>query len=299
MSPTMTTRDDFEDVETLKEYLAGQLKKGRLALVLGSGISQPVGLPGWEKLIGTLFEMKGEKLPSGSSKLEQLAEYFRHEFYKDDYEGYVQAIHGALYKDVEMGFGSLMEKSRTLSAIGSLVMASRRGSASNIITFNFDNLLETFLNYHGFVAEPVFDIPHWATYSDVTVYHPHGMISFLDGVFSKNVVFDQESYSEVIGKESDPWHQLAVTLMRSQTCLFIGLSGADGHLDSLLKSVQKVHAVSLERTRYWGIAFSVDDSRVNSTQWERRGIFFKKIDDYEVALPEFLFAICQSASRIR
>jgi hypothetical protein len=295
-SVVMPTRDDFSDEPTLIRYMASQLVRGRLALVLGAGISMPFGLPSWEILIERLFE--GKEKPDGDFSLQVLAEYYRRTFHDDDYEGYINAIHRALYKDCEVSLNA-MRTNPTLSAVGALVMASRRGNVSNVITFNFDDLLETFLSYHGCVTKSLFDYPHWAEYSDVTVYHPHGMIPYdKEKGYSKSIIFDQLSYSEVIGKENKPWYQLIATIMRSHTSLFIGLSGTDGNLDSMLASVHNEHAALLDRTPYWGLTFSTEDSVVRAGQWEQRGIYYKGTANYEEKLSKFIFSVCQEAVNI-
>ena len=191
-----------------------------------------------------------------------------------------------------------MRKNMTLAAIASLVMASHRGSASEVVTFNFDNLLEIYLAYHGFVTASVFHEQNWAGYADVSVYHPHGMIPFsLEHDHSETVVFDQESYMAVVGKEGNLWRQLVLTLMRRRTCLFIGLSGKDINLDSILSDTRSVHASHSDNSAFWGVTFSTTDDPVMSGQWESRGVFYKVIKDYEKSLPEFLFGVCQDAAR--
>lgn len=298
-STTPMVRDDFEDDSSLCSYLARQLVRGRLAIVLGAGISVPFGLPGWQRLIERMFEEKGTSVPTGNYSLESLAEHFRRQYYPSDAPGFIGAIHRSLYRGVSSDF-SLLRANATLASVGALVMGSRRGSASEVITFNFDNLLEVYLRYYGFVTTSAFCERHWAGYADVTVYHPHGMIPVeSDAQRSSDVVFDQHSYSAVVGKEGNLWRQLALTIMRRRTCLFIGLSGRDINLDSMLASTKDEHASGAENTAYWGVTFTTDTDAVTAGQWEARGVFTKVVGDYDRALPEFLFRICQDAASIR
>src|SRR3989339_1412306 len=296
----MITKDDFSDDRILIPYIAKQLAKGRLSLILGAGVSVPFGLPKWEDLIKKLYKAKKTSRPKVIS-FESLAEYFRSEFYKNDYDGYIKAIHKDLYEGADTSFHAL-RLNRTLAAIGSLVMASRRGSVSEVITFNFDNLLELYLSYHGFVTKSssLNDYLDWVDYSDVTVYHLHGMIPFdiINQGYSKKIIFDQKSFSEIIGQENNPWRQLVLTLMRRHICLFIGLSGDDMNLDSILCSVHKSHTICVNKTPYWEITFSTDGDPVKAGQWEDRGVFYKNISNYEHDLPEFLFSVCQEAAKI-
>lgn len=296
----MNFRDQWDNRNTLLNYLADQLAWGRLAIILGAGTSISLGLPNWPTLVKRLFEKASEPVPD-ESNLELLAEHFRRTFFGNDHEGYVSAIHDALYKGVDVSFEALM-KGSTLAAIGSLVMASHRGSAAEVVTFNFDNLLELFLAYHGFVTYAVTEGHQWATRSDVTVHHPHGFIPHdLSAGFSDQIIFDQISYDKVIGDAKHPWRQRILTLMRTHTCLFIGLSGRDGNLGNLLHECNNLHASSSEHSAFWGLTFTTSDNVVLKGFWEERGVFSHRLSDYGTELPAFLFEICQisAANKMR
>ena len=295
----MALHDDFDDRQQLVEYLARQLLFGRLAVVLGAGISRPFGLPDWNELVEGLFATRSESPPNGSP--ERQAEYYRLKYCSSDPKQLVDAIHDVLYSKVSADFASL-RKNGTLAAIGSLVMASHRGSASEVLTFNFDNLLELYLAYHGFVTAPVFRESHWTQTADVTIYHPHGFIPFdadEEGSNGNEVVLDQSSYSAVVGKAENPWRQTALTILRRRTCLFIGLSGKDDNLDSMMMESREQHASRDENTLYWGITFSTSDDDCARRIWQERGVYYCKIEDYENDLPGFLFSICQNAATLR
>lgn len=295
----MAMHDDFVDRQQLVDYLAAQLVRGRLSLVLGAGISKPFGLPDWQELLNGLFSEQGTRPPSDTP--ERQAEYFRLHYYKGDPTGFIDAIRRVLYAKVKTDFATLRANG-TLAAISSLVMASSRGSVSDVITFNFDNLLEIFLGYHGFVTSSIFRSLHWSESADVTVYHPHGLVPFDPkqvGSRQDELILDQSSYSGVVGKAENPWRQTALTVLRRRTCLFIGLSGADNNLDSMLKECRDQHASRAENTAYWGVTFSTADNAVASSIWQDRGVFYNKITDYVQDLPDFLFAICQKAASVR
>jgi len=295
----MTMHDEFADRQELVEYLAYQLVLGRLAIILGAGVSKPCGLPEWDSLIQRLFSMHRATPPDESPQRQ--AEYFRLTYFAGDPQGFVDAIHQVLYANVVTDFATLRENG-TLAAIASLVMASHRGNASEVITFNFDNLLEMFLGYHGFVTTSVFREAHWKQSADVTIYHPHGLIPFdptQDRSKGDDIVFDQSSYSAIVGKADNPWRQTALTILRRRTCLFIGLSGRDDNLDSMLNECRDQHACRDNNTAYWGVTFSTASDDVARKIWQARGVYYSKIADYEQDLPTFLFAICQHAASIR
>jgi len=291
----MATIDDWQQEPTLLRFLSKQLANGSLTLVLGAGVSDHFGLPSWRTLIKNLFAAKRSPVPRKDPKRQ--AEDFRNRYYESDVPGFLKAVKVALYRGVKVDFDS-MRSHNTLAAIASLVMASNRGSASRVITFNFDDLLEIYLEYHGFVTLSVGERMHWSRAVDVTVLHPHGLLPYkgprLD---SADIVFDQFSYTKVIGTPGSAWRQLLLSTMRTHTCLFIGLSGDDDNLDSLLEKCMNQHASRLDNSLFWGVAFSTSDK--NEKFWKRRRVFLKKVDDYDRALAQFLFQICQGAAALR
>lgn len=291
----MTSVDDYADTPTLTKHLAEQLTKQRLALILGAGISKPFGLPDWNGLIWNLYDAQSEPLPSSGEPTQQV-EDFRLKFFKNNHKGFIDSVSEAVYKGVDVGFKELREN-LTLASIASLVMASKRGSTSQIVTFNYDNLLEIYLAYHGFVAHSVSEEIHWFRDADVNIYHPHGFLPYGGGKAepSSKLILDRESYDEILGKDL-PWRQLLLTLMRTHTCLFIGLSGEDVALSQLLTDVKKIHAIVGTPELFWGVSFTTSPDL--KPRWESRNVFCKVLKGYD-ELPDLLFKICQTAAGLR
>lgn len=293
--PLMTRRDQFEYPKSLTDYLARQLLRGRLTLVLGAGVSTDFGLPDWAELLKRLYAARKEPLPSGYD-LKWLAGDFRSKFYDADTPGFLKAVRSALYSSTNMDFDK-MRQHPTLGAIGALVMASQRGSASEVITFNWDSILELYLRYHGFVTSSIFHERHWPSRADVTILHPHGYLPYDAKESSSNdIVFDQLSFLDVINVESHPWRHRLMSILRTHTCLFIGISGKDDNLDSMLRTCKKEHASLDENTLFWGITFTTEKEDFIQKRWEKRGIFCWVISDYK-EVPQILFRICQTAAR--
>ncbi|MFC2132277.1 SIR2 family protein [Bacteroidota bacterium] len=294
----MTDIKDWKNDKLLFKYLSDNLIRGRISLVIGSGVSKYFGLPTWQELIDKLYALK-KQTPNTYISKEMQVEYFRESLCEND-QDYFLAIQDGLYSKAELDFESLKNLS-TLSAIGSLVMASKRGSASNVISFNFDNILELFLKYSGFVTNSRYQTNHWADNSDVDIYHPHGFIPAPPiKQFSDDIVFDLISYSKTIGDESNPWRQHVISIMRTHFCIFIGLSGDDNNLDSLLTRCHETHIAKEEGVLFWGLVFKKNVSKEDKIHWNNRGIFIKEIKlDYEEQIPKELFRICQGAANNR
>jgi hypothetical protein len=290
----MTNYDDWEDLPTLIQYLAVQLASSRLALTLGAGISKPLGLPDWEELIERLYRSKAAPRPS-SGDLTQQAEDFRTKFFPTDFDGFKTAVKTALYDGFAIDFKTLRQNDN-LAAIASLVMSSQRGSASKVVSFNYDNLVEIYLAYHGFVARPVSDEIHWSNSPDVTIYHPHGFLPYgAREPLSEQLILDRESYDQILGKPHLPWYQLSLTIMRTHTCVFIGLSGDDNALTGLLTDIKNVHAIAnSKRELFWGVLFTTNPDL--KPRWEKRNVFCKVLKNYN-ELPDILFKVCQYAAQ--
>lgn len=296
----------------LINHLATELNKGRLCLILGAGISTDFGLPSWPKLIANLYEGKNEVLPDIDNL--DAAEYYKNR-YKDTY---ISDVHKALFKNVNIEFKNLLAHS-TLSAIGALVMSSKRGNSSKVISFNFDNILELYLNYFGFVSDSKYEELHWSTEADVEIYHPHGFLSFDGMSMSEKIVFDKKSYAEIIGKRDNPWNIHLNSVMMTHTCIFLGLSGDDINLDSIIQSSSCSHIAIKEDYPYWGVslvgglsdelnALSDEEKKINKDvikfksnclKWKERKIYPHIIKNDYSNLADFLLEISQNASKIR
>ena len=89
-----------------------------------------------------------------------------------------------------------------------------------------------------------------------------------------------------------------MTIFRRRTCLFVGLSGDDSNLDSMLVEAQESHASKLENTCYWGVKFSAADDAVERQLWQDRGVYYQLVKDYKDDMPSFIFEICQHAAEM-
>jgi hypothetical protein len=88
-------------------------------------------------------------------------------------------------------------------------------------------------------------------------------------------------------------------MLRSHTTIYIGLSGADLHLQYLLADVNKSHAIHDDRFAYHGIRFSTKPAGDDVTVvLEGYGVSTWPLADHD-QLPDFLFEICQAARRDR
>jgi hypothetical protein len=288
----MSRRDEFDTWSTLRGYLARQLVSGRLAVVLGAGVSSHFGLPTWEALITSLYSGRGGVPPDKPATFQ--AEDFRNKYHSRDQDSFLADVKETLYKGIDISFSRMMSH-HTFSGILSILMASGPGTRTEVVSFNWDNLLEKYLALHGRVVASVFEEIHWAQSADVAIFHPHGYLPYGEITRSEKVIFDQLSYDEIMGSETI-WRQVLLSLFRTRTCVLVGLSGEDQHLSALLYRVKKEHASFVNRTLFWAVAFTTSESSRGS--WESRGVYPIVLTDYK-ELPLKLFDITEAAVGIR
>jgi len=287
--------DQWLDETSLVEHLAEQLILGRLGLFLGAGVSVDFDLPDWETLVRRVSDAVGEsELPEKFDPIDTAGAIKAKKFSTE--ADFNEAVKSALYLERDLDFRGI-SNNRLLRAIGSLVMASQRGSAAKVFTLNFDDLLELYLEFHGFTTAVIHNGRHWARNEDVIVYHPHGFLPLGHERSSESIVLGTTEFHEVM--TSDEWRPVIQTALRQHTFLYLGLSGDDLHLRSHWIEVGKHHAIAADRVCYHGVRFTTgsrDDN--NGTLAERWGVHTHLLDDYE-SLPDFLFKICQKARELR
>lgn len=277
-----------------RDILAEQLVRGRLLLALGAGVSDDFGLPKWADLISRTAAMAKCTLPSGQS-IEDSAETILARGYGGDELKFASGVRAALYEKCDSSIDNLT-KNRLLAAIGALTMASAKGKVTKIVSFNFDDLVEKFLAYHGFVENSIGAMPAWATIADVHVYRPHGILPSDSRIpVPHPIVFAQIQYDRQTGKGL--WHHALVDAFSSHTCLFIGLSGKDNNLKRILTEVNDSHVGKQAGDPYWGVRLTADATGLMRDMWETRGVKQHLLASYS-DFPRWLFEICQRAATL-
>ena len=229
----MASPDSWANTNLVLDYCAKHLVAGRLTIVLGAGASLGFGLPDWDELMSRAFKIAGKDIPDGLS-VENQAEYLQNTILSGDFPEFTRVIRESLYQKGIIG-AEEMSSMPLLNAIGALVMASTRGTVDRVITFNFDDLLEVYLSYYGYSVVSIADLPSWANNSDVSVLHLHGLLpSDSTKPTSKELILTQESFDKRVGRTEQLWTRKVTEIFEENFCLFIGLSGKDNNLTSLL-----------------------------------------------------------------
>lgn len=287
------TEEAFQNPDTLKRLLAQQLCSGRLVLVLGAGVSMGFGLPNWDTLTSRIAKHTGIEVAPGLSN-EDIAEVVLRTYFKEDEIAFAECVRSVLYENYDTSLQALRKKD-LLTSLGALTMASMRGSVTQVVSFNFDDLLEVYLMYLGFDIETIPQVPCWSSRADVRVFHPHGFLpSDKRTLIRSPIVFAKTHYDKVVDKSDWVWRGPLLEIFSSSTCLFVGLSGNDDNLSSILTQVKNEHVSKGRGDKYWGIRFArMDDPQ--AVMWEGRGVFPQPVNEYD-DIPAWLFEVCQIAA---
>ena len=295
MSNRLPLQTYASDANLCIEELALRLRSGSLALMLGAGASHGFGLPQWWELVRDCAQAVGlpdvvdentpvDALMTTAGKVE------REVGGKPEFR---EVVRECLYRNSKGDWDFLGEA--LLIAIGAMMMASRRGSVTEIITFNFDDILERYLRLHGFVGQVVTALPELRSNADVTVYHPHGYLPSDPalGEDGEELIFSRNSFDERLGDRLNVWTETMRDLLMRKVVVFIGLSVQVDLLTGALANLKNLIAPSRGLTGVWllgpGTPADVDAELI-----EKNVVPFR-FDTYEEYAP-FLLGVCQRAA---
>lgn len=278
--------------DRLLNTLAHRLLRKRLSLCVGAGASIAFNLPNWTKLVDNLYTISGQPPSTSTSDIERSEEVFAAK-YNGDRVRFARDVQCALYQGY-VHDPVAVDSNPLLSAIGALVMSSARGRVSQVITLNYDNILENHLERRGFTVSSVAKLPSWDSDSDVEILHPHGLLDVNQTVAPKaGIVLTALDYDAIVGNVADLWRQRITNILRSTTCIFVGLSGSDQNLMNQLYDVNQRHAVTGNEP-FWAVRLGRDEGKA----WRTRGVYSARLESY-ADIPKFILEICRRAAVMR
>ena len=236
----------FEDDKQWRQRRAELLNKakhifsfGRISLFLGAGVSQDAGLSGWDTLLNEMVdqlhslkeisinESAAIEYDAGKSFLLK-ARYLKHLCNERDIS-LVDLLRTALYR----------RKVKYSPLINALVNAIQTGNVSEVITYNYDDLLERALEKGDF-SYSTLDMQSRPTPGYMPIFHVHGFVPREKDVsFDNNVVLAEDEYHSLYN-DAFHWANLEqLHALARTTCFFIGLSMMDPNLRRLMDVVNE------------------------------------------------------------
>jgi len=300
-------QDWTQEREEIVKSAQDSVKQGNSALILGAGVSISANMPSWEKLLrdlmGEVKQLKGQTLDAfqelDSQVLEEcgkssliMGRYLQTAVrLNDDKVSFTELIQKYLYSD--------QNSSELLTILSHIVQQKK---VNEVITYNFDDLLEQNLNKlnlkDGVHYTSIAKDAEIEGHNKLPIYHVHGIIPKSGPV--DTVVFSEEEYHS---RYSDAYHWSNVEQLHAFSrmhCFFVGLSMNDPNLRRLLDTAQRMnksngdcHFAFLRRTKLDKYCISDIDKRCKYVHVSESLIDKKKqkeIYDLNYTIIEKIFA---------
>ena len=289
---------DNDELRTIE--LSKLLYDGKLALALGAGVSDFLGFPLWWELVHRIYiEHYGESSINKDTTTKELTEAVD-EIERDinNFENFNDLVKNTLYKNVDYLNDRNVIQNELLISLGALMMGSRRGSVNNVITYNFDDVLEWYLRLHGFNVKVIYDPRTLTTNSDATIYHPNGFLPLQDNKSaSGKLIFSETSFiyrERQVTVDDKLWQNILDRLFIEKIFIFIGLSGRD---PTIYPRLLDIYENQLNKKRPVGFWFYIREDGMDIKEIKKNlkygivPIVVKNKDD----IPRDLLNVCKNA----
>ena len=230
---------------------------------------------------------------------------------EQDEEVFKSIVLKNLYKNRSFDFE--MIRKPLLIAISSLIKSGRTiGGISEIITLNFDSLLEWYLQITGVVVTTTFEQNQIIKSSEVEVIHPHGYLPHPNhqNVVSDYLVFSESEFDYFVMNEKNYFRSRMINFFSSKIFLSVGV-GPGSLIDYTQKKFLNYVSKNYEgKERRYPFGFSIIPidsynkfmSKQNKTKDQLDEEFMKKgivpVIMEKENIPQFLFAIAQKVAGV-
>lgn len=208
--------------------------EGHNTFFFGAGLGPGVKMPTWNELLDDLLNKAQKSSHSAIGSVDYsdidnscnhsaliIGRYIESGF--SDMKEFTEQMKASLYKNNPKPTSELYK---------AIVKAIKTQKVDQVITFNYDDLVETALIGENIPVHSIFDRSHYSG-SDFPVYHVHGMIPQTREIESTPVLSEKEYHT--LYKESFHWSNVVqLQALSNTTCFFVGLSMNDPNLRRLL-----------------------------------------------------------------
>lgn len=230
--------------ETNKLLLRQTVKERKLSLALGAGVSIDFGALKWADLIATFYdEIKKENeidnIEAVQNKIGGTA-IINGQFTEDNLKDFMGSLYDGIYESYTPPINCYANS--TISHLIPLINKLHASRRFNIITYNYDDYLEQFLD--------TYFIPYNILYNEsgkvdekLNVYHPHGFLPYSAAkntfpTYQKHIVFSEGEYHNLYNNPYAWASILQYFLYREGVYLFVGCSLSDPNLRRILSSTK-------------------------------------------------------------
>lgn len=255
------------------------------AFVLGAGVSIPLGAKSWKDLLKQFTsELKQQNLIDNSSALSEkigdsslITAQLCKELYSSE-TNYYWAIHQGLYKGKKP-----FSKECSLYQIARIAASCTEKKYFRILTYNYDNYLETYLKIKG-VSHNILYNEECEINDRLLIYHVHGYMPEVTSktkilpAYRKSIFLTEQNYNDLYNHPYSWQIASQLSFFRENICLFVGCSLTDPNIRRLLEITYrptKVHYAILTKD-----GMSDKDLMRASNHFARLGIEIIWADDF-------------------
>lgn len=225
--------------------------ENKVSLFLGAGVSQSAGGPSWEELLRKIYNHthKDKKLSKhnmkkmleacGNSSIVMGRYVMSESFKKNELSNYLRRY--VLYNNL-----------RDSELINSICLAAKTQQLESIITYNYDDIVETAIEKSGISVARVYNKSRNYR-NELPVYHVHGLVTQEEMFIESTPILSEIDYHNIY-RENFNWSNVEqLHALDRNVCFFIGLSMTDPNLRRLLDFSHKesdgdnVHYVFMQR----------------------------------------------------
>lgn len=243
---TKVNRFEISDFINYNQYVVDRLKNdidnGDLSIVLGAGVSVDYGAASWEALVSS-FEKDVNELISLNFDNQIKSEIgttdlIHTQLYKDllPEDKFYNRIYQSLYSNFT---SSKLIEATTLYEIGSLLKRYSTKRNIKVLTYNYDNFFEQYLDKHfSDVKYNIFFTEECSLNNSVPIYHIHGYLPYgqeIDKNYKKSIKLTEDDYNFLYNSPYSWQIETQLETFRKNNCLFVGCSLTDPNIRRLLK----------------------------------------------------------------
>lgn len=229
--------------ESNKNLLLQTVMEKNLSLALGAGVSMDFGALKWTKLIESFYNeiQKDNKIDNAKAVQDKIGgtSIINGQFTEDNLKDFMGSLYNGIYSIYNP---NQSYPDSTIAHLIPLIKKLYLARRFNIITYNYDNYLEQFLDYE-FIPYNILYNEDCCVDEKLNVYHPHGFFPYGTKknsypLLQKYIVFSEEEYHNLYNNPYSWASILQYHLYRESLYLFVGCSLSDPNLRRILSATK-------------------------------------------------------------
>lgn len=235
-APIATLQDESFQNDAILIKAANDFKNGQNAFILGAGVSIDAKLPSWEQLLKDILQETNNRYIKKNNYTKLNDSFDRSSIVSAQFISNLEEnSHQELNKIIKTILKRYYNPNVSSNLIKSIIEGIKTKNVCEILTYNYDDLIEAELDYTNISYYSVFgnnrDVRKY-----LPIYHLHGFLPITldrESIFPTPILTEEE-YHKLY---KQPYHWSNVTLLHAlntKTCFFIGLSMKDPNLRRLI-----------------------------------------------------------------